>query len=261
MAIPAPDRENADSVAGTSQASADANSYALGNEGYEAEKYWTDRHNRYRHSFCGVGNLSLSEEANVQDYVAAVDTMRDLLRLVSLDPRGKSALDIGCGNGFWTGILQEWGVKAYVGLDITDALFDLLQKRHPQFEFVAGKVQALPLRSGYELITMIDVTQHITDDFELQDILTRVRSLLAENGVFIVTFWNKVQPQEVFYETFRPFRFYTATLAGMAHTPPIRFRDKFVAAFYNPDRRGNDVPPRALPRESIIGIVEKILAP
>jgi len=231
----------------------------LDSSGYDPKKYWSERHNRFRHSFRGVGNISRSEDANIQDYVAAVDTIGDVLRAVACDPRGKAVLDIGCGNGFWTGILQKWGVASYTGIDITDALFDLLRKRYPTLQFMAGKFQQLPLRPGFQLVTMIDVTQHITDDAELREILKRVRSLLSEDGVFVVTFWNQERPQEVFYETFRPFSFYTDALAGMTHTQPARFRDKFIAAFCQPGRRPDHDSIEPLPRRSILEIANQIL--
>jgi SAM-dependent methyltransferase len=236
------------------------NLYTLSDGHYDAERYWADRHNRYRHSFRGVGNTSRSEDENLHDYVSAVGTVADLLASISFNPRDKTSLDIGCGNGFWTGILKEWGVSSYTGIDITDALFDILRNRYPTCQFVAGKFHQLALRPAYQLITMIDVTQHITDDVELLGILKRVRSLLASDGVFIVTFWNQVRPQEEFYETFRPMKFYTKALSNMAHTGPMRFRDKFITAFYNPQRRLDDVPVRPLSKESIIAVAHQVFA-
>ena len=247
-------------LAGLSKREASTNPYVLEGGRYDSRKYWSERHNRFRHSFRGVGDISRTEEENIRDYVVAVDTMADLLRSVACNPRGKATLDIGCGNGFWTGIFREWGVASYTGTDITDALFDLLRKRYPTHEFIAGKFEHLPLCPGFQLVTMIDVTQHITDDAELRGILNRMRSLLAENGVFIVTFWNEVRPQQVFYETFRLFSFYTAALDGMAHTQPVRFRDKYAAAFYQPGRRPDSDFLRPLRKESIIEISRQILA-
>ena len=234
--------------------------YLLENGRYDAERYWADRHNRYRHSFLGVGDISRSEDENIQDYVLAVKTLTALLGNLSFDPRGRTALDIGCGNGFWTAILQRWGIASYIGVDITDALFDLLRERHPAFTFVAGKFEHLALSPGFELISMIDVTQHITDDAELAGVLTRIRALMAAEGIFIVTFWNAQRSQESFYEVFRPFSFYTTVLAGMAHTRPVRFRDKFVAAFFNPERRADPRSAPLLPRESIVEVVRQITA-
>ena len=158
------------------------------------------------------------------------------------------------------GIFQEWGVANYTGIDITDALFKQLRNRYPALEFIAGDFQQLPLRSGFQIVTMIDVSQHVTSDTQLQGMLRRVRSLLTKNGVFIVTFWNQARPQENFYEAFRLFGFYTGALDGMAHTEPTQFRDKFIAAFYDPVRQPDNVSARPLPREAIAGIAKQILA-
>ena len=148
----------------------------------------------------------------------------------------------------------------YTGIDITDALFKQLRNRYPALEFIAGNFQQLPLRSGFQIVTMIDVSQHVTSDTQLQGMLGQMRSLLAKNGVFIVTFWNQARPQEDFYEAFRLFGFYTAALDGMAHTEPMQFRDKFIAAFYDPERQPDNVSTQPLPREAIAGIAKQILA-
>ena len=235
------------------------NPYVSDGQAYDAARYWGDRHTKYRGGFRGVGNVGLSEEENIQDYLRAAGTMAAQLGAIRCDPRGKSMLDIGCGNGFWTGVFREWGVAAYTGIDITDALFDGLRRRHPRFEFICGDFTQIPLSRQFDLITMIDVTQHVTDDGQLARMLGRVPSVLSRDGVFIVTFWNEQRPQEHFYETFRPFDFYVQTLSGMIHTEPMRFRDKFIAAFHHPGRRpdiGNVEPLRA---QSARRIAEEIL--
>lgn len=236
------------------------NAYIFANGRYDARKYWTDRHHRFRKSFRGVGDMSRSEAENIEDYVGSVAAITDLLRSIRHAPLNKSVLDVGCGNGFWAGVFQAWRVASYTGIDITDALFDLLVRRYPEFRFDAGDLRELELQPGFGLIAMIDVSQHVTDDTELRAMLRRLRSLLAEDGVFIVTFWNQVREQEDFYEAFRPFSFYTTALEGMACTEPRPFRDKFVSAFYNPGRQLDVTPIRALPREEIVAITRQILA-
>jgi len=235
------------------------NLYAGKNGDYDAARYWSDRHRRYLHSFRGVGDLSRSEAQNVADYSGAAAVMADLLRSVSCDPRGKSMLDIGCGNGFWAGVFREWRISKYTGVDITDALFPLLRDRYPAFHFLLGDLLELPFDRQFDLITMIDVTQHIVDDARLQRMLIRIRSLMSKDGVFIVTFWDEHRPQENFYEKFRLFSFYTDTLRGLAHTGPIRFRDKHVAAFYGAARRPDASVLEPLAQTSVGKIADGIL--
>jgi len=188
------------------------------------------------------------------------DQSRNCLASLPSTRLARNVLDVGCGNGFWTGVFQEWDVASYTGVDITDTLFDLLRERHPHLSFMAGDLEQLPLDPGFELITMIDVTQHVTEDAQLRRMLMRLRSLLAKDGVFIVTFWNQLRPQENFYEIFRLFSFYTQALDGMAHTQPIRFRDKFVAAFFHQERHLDQVSPKSLPKASILEIARRIVS-
>jgi SAM-dependent methyltransferase len=227
---------------------------------YDAKEYWARRHSKHRNSFRGVGNITRSEQENIADYVAAVMTVGDLFREIAFDPQGKTVLDIGCGNGFWADALTQWHVARYMGIDITDALFDLLRSRFPTYEFLCGRLQELPIEGPFDLIVMIDVTQHIVDDDELRSALGRIRSLLAKHGVFIVTLWNQMRPREDAHETFRLFSFYRDALAGMTFTEPTKFRDKSIAAFYHPGRVPDSNPPPSPSERTIIDIANRIIA-
>lgn len=232
--------------------------YLLGTGGYDAARYWSERHRKHLHGFRGVGDLSRTETENVADYVSAADQMADLLRAAGCDPRGKSMLDIGCGNGFWAGVFLRWGIASYTGIDITEALFRLLRKRFPRFRFICGDLRSIALNGEFNLVTMIDVTQHIVEDATLERMLARARALLAEDGVLVVTFWNQERPQEDFYEKFRSFGFYTRALDGMAHKEPMRFRDKFIAAFYSADRTPDGTAVEPLPRAAVLEVAAHI---
>lgn len=236
----------------------DAHVYVNDN-GYDAGHYWSDRLDAYRHSFRGVGNITLTEDENIAQYSEAAEVVWNLFRTVAFTPAQKSVLDIGCGNGFWSGIFQELGVGRYTGFDVTDVMFDVLRKRHPGFQYATGDLLTTEFDPGFQLISMIDVTQHITNDNQLQLMLRRIRSLLASDGVFIVTFWNEVRESSVFYEVFRPFSFYAQALDGLVYTPPVRFRDKFISAFTFPGRN-NEMPMKEfLGTEQIARIARRIL--
>jgi SAM-dependent methyltransferase len=227
--------------------------------GYDARRYWADRLVAHQNSFRGVGNIALSEDENIAQYAGAVEALSSLLRNVGLNPSRKNVLDIGCGNGFWGGVFDHWGAMPYTGFDITDVMFEILRVRHPNFKYIAGDFLNTQLEGNYDLISMIDVSQHITDDHRLNLMLRRIRSLLAPKGVFIVTFWNQVREPVNFYEVFRPFSFYTNALQGLVYTPPSTFRDKFISAFTFPERRRDESLVEALSREQISTISKRIL--
>ncbi len=227
--------------------------------GYNAKHYWADRLGAHRNSFRGVGNITLSDDENIAQYAGAVDVLSKLFRSVEFNPSKKTVLDIGCGNGFWSGVFNQWQVMTYTGFDITDVMFEILRNRHPNFSYIAGDFLNAQVESNYDLISMIDVTQHIIDDSRLYLMLQRIRSLLASDGVFIVTFWNEVRESVNFYEVFRPFGFYTKALDGFVHTPPLRFRDKYVSAFTFPGRKKDEPLAKCLSEEQIVTIANNIL--
>ena len=107
---------------------------------------------------------------------------------------------------------------------------------------------------------MSDMSQHVTSDAWLQGMQERVPSLLAKNGVFIVTFWNQVRPQESYYEAFRLFSFYSRALDRMAHMKSMPLRDKFIAASCDPMRHPDNASARSLSRETVADIAKQILA-
>lgn len=218
------------------KASRDINKYTSSGANYDAENYWKDRHATHAHSFRGVGNISLTEEENILQYTSAAHVFLGLLKEIGFKPEGSAALDIGCGNGFWTAILNELNIGSYTGIDITDALFSILRNRYPGYRFLSGKANDLVPNDKFDLITMIDVSQHITNDDELLGILKFVEKSLSNNGVFLVTTWNESREQENFYEKYRLFSFYSNAMQSLVHTDLVPFRDKYIAAFYHESR-------------------------
>ena len=70
----------------------------------------------------GVGNRTLTSEENRAEYDKAAGVFLDLCLREGVDFAGCNVLDIGCGNGFYTRLLQQQGVRSYTGIDITDVL-------------------------------------------------------------------------------------------------------------------------------------------
>ena len=52
-------------------------------------------------------------------------------------------VDMGCGSGAFTGLLQQRGHRC-IGLDLTEGLLRVGRERFPEAGFVAGDVEALP---------------------------------------------------------------------------------------------------------------------
>jgi glycosyltransferase involved in cell wall biosynthesis len=198
---------------------------------YDPREYWSQRHNRFGLSVRGVGNCSLSENENSDVYRQARQVFLDYCRSIGISFQGASVLDIGCGNGYYTEVCSELGVTDYTGLDITDTLFPSLRYRFPSYRFCQLDITSQSPDSSYQIILMIDVTEHIVDDGKFSAAMQMIREHMNDNGVFLVTSWlisQRIQRQP--HETARPLEFYRREFPDQEFLEPVAFRDKFLFA-------------------------------
>lgn len=195
---------------------------------YDAKQYWKNRHQEFGLDFRGVGNKGLSQEENIKQYEGAKATFLELLDKENIALKGEDILDIGCGNGFYASIYNELQVNSYLGLDITDTLFKELRKMFANFKFEVKDVTKSKIEQPYNFISMIDVTQHITDDKKFSFAMQNVKQALSNKGVFVVTSWLDPNLKDVFYEKTRGLESYQNEFKGCKFSEPIKFRDKFI---------------------------------
>jgi len=77
------------------------------------------------------------------------------------DVRGRSVVDVGCGEGRFCRMLAARGARA-VGLDVTEPLLAAARLAHPGGAYVRGTAEAIPLASGtldlaVSYLTLIDI--------------------------------------------------------------------------------------------------------
>lgn len=200
----------------------------FGLHGYNSRKYWHDRLSYYGTSLKGVGNKYQTEGENAKTYEAGKKTFLSLCKNEGIGFQSARILDIGCGAGFYTSALQENGGRDYTGIDITDALFAQLTKKFPTFRFIKLDITKEPLPSIFDVIIMIDVTQHITDKQKFSYAMQNIRNHLSKQGVFIVTSWLKGDFKRGFYEVSRSLQRYKQEFPGHTFSDPLPFRDKFL---------------------------------
>lgn len=203
--------------------------------GYRSRAYWTHRLGRHGLGLRGVGCDSLSDEENRRMYEQARTQFLELCRDEVVELPAARVLDVGCGTGFYAGILAEAGCRQYVGVDITDALFGELRQRFQGFTFRRLDVTetgaaAQDLAGPFDLILMIDVTQHITEPARFSAAMQAIRRNLAEGGVFIVTSWLDAAARHSFFEVSRDLTAYKNEFPGYRFSAPRPFRDKFIFA-------------------------------
>lgn len=171
-------------------------------EGYDAARYWGDRFTRHGGSLKGPGDEGVSEEENRRQYEEAGKVFVEVCRGEGVDLPTARVLEIGCGSGYYTGLLADLGVSDYLGLDITDVLFPELGERFPQFDFVRQDITTDGVDGTFDLIVMIDVIEHIVEDQKLSAAMEHVKEALAPDGVFVLAPVMQKARDHLFYVRF-----------------------------------------------------------
>lgn len=195
---------------------------------YKAETYWKDRLSKYGLELQGVGDICLSHKENEQIYLKAKEVFLSLCRKEGVNFKKVRMLDIGCGTGFYAEIFFENGGKNYLGIDITDALFSKLKSIFPGLKFRKLDICTQGLDDYFDLIIMIDVTQHIVNNNKFSFAMRNVKSRLSEDGIFIVTSWLNAGTRHSLYEVSRTIEAYKREFPNYVFSKPMQFRDKFI---------------------------------
>lgn len=88
---------------------------------------------------------------------------RLLARLLAEFPRARSALEVGCGTGHFTGWLGQQGLRA-IGLDRSPAMLGVLRRRHPACAALLADAHALPLRDrSVDLVVFVTTLEFLGD--------------------------------------------------------------------------------------------------
>ncbi len=196
---------------------------------YRPAKYWKNRHKKYGFDIRGVGNCTLSEKENEISYQQARDTFLELCRQLDVDFANIKILDVGCGNGFYANIVKTQGGKDYTGIDITDVLFDELCQRFPEFHFRKLDITKEGVNGQFDLIIMIDVTEHIIENQGFSFAMQNIKSGLSKDGVFIVTSClSESFSQRNIHVVHRTMDYYKREFPNAIFSDPIPFRNKYI---------------------------------
>jgi 2-polyprenyl-3-methyl-5-hydroxy-6-metoxy-1,4-benzoquinol methylase len=194
--------------------------------GYDARRYWQDRLGKYGPSLRGAGHEGLSESDNAQMNADAADTLLKELDRAGLDLPQCEVLDVGPGSGFAARLLHRAGVRSYVGLDITDTLFDRLQSEFPSYQFRRADISEQHVTGYFDLVLMLDVLEHIVDEGRLSDALANARLALKAGGILAVSLpMAEGSPRSLFYLRLWDFKDICGRLSGLILSTPVQWRD------------------------------------
>jgi 2-polyprenyl-3-methyl-5-hydroxy-6-metoxy-1,4-benzoquinol methylase len=162
--------------------------------GYREDKYWEDRHKKFKGDFRAVA--SYSEEVDDR-YPRQREQFIQILKSHDFKIEGCRVLEFGCGNGFWGGVMLERGVAKYTGIDISPTAIEYCQHSYPKGNFVQHHLgsEHLSLNETFNLVCSIDVTQHVVEKPKLVQFLSDMKTHADPGSLIFCTSYIVEQAQ------------------------------------------------------------------
>lgn len=103
---------------------------------------------------------------------------------------GERILDSGCGSGRFSELLGDKNID-YFGVDISEKLIEIAQRKYPRAKFQVADCLNLPFPGNFfDKVYSISVLHHIpSKEFQLQ-YLKEARRVLKPEGLLILRVWD-----------------------------------------------------------------------
>jgi len=136
-------------------------------------------------------------EKTRQDYnLLAADFSRTRQFTWDIEPLSKyvfqedKVLDLGCGNGRLLEIFKGMEID-YFGLDFSEKLIEIAQRKYPQNKFIVGDVLSLPFPNNFfDRVFAIRFLHHIPSKEFRNQALKEIKRVLKPKGTLILAVWN-----------------------------------------------------------------------
>jgi SAM-dependent methyltransferase len=159
------------------------------NTSYRPAEYWEQLLSS-EFTIAGVAHPYLPQSYNRYLYRALERSLRRALGRVHLSSPLPSCrvLDVGSGVGFWLGFWRRLGVTSLNAVDLTETSVERLSREHPDVAVARADVGAddLSRLGSFDVISIVNVLLHITDDECFAAALQNVAGALAPGGVLLV---------------------------------------------------------------------------
>jgi SAM-dependent methyltransferase len=96
-------------------------------------------------------------------------------------PRGSTVLDVGCGSGYGTSMLQGFGYNV-TGVDVSERNINIAKHRK-DINFICGKVE--DLKETFDAVVSVDMIEHVIQS-EQAPLVVAMVDRLKRGGVFLI---------------------------------------------------------------------------
>lgn len=111
------------------------------------------------------------------------------------DIRGKSLLDLACGDGFYTRRFRtECAANPVMGIDLSPKQIKqakaIEQREQLGIEYQVGNVMALNLEGYFDIVTAIHLLHYLENETEIESVLRGIYKTLCDGGHFVTMIAN-----------------------------------------------------------------------
>lgn len=140
------------------------------------------------------------------------------------DVRGKSVLDVACGEGFYTRLIRHLGAARTVGVDLSEGMVALArnqEEKEPQgIEYHVGDGRDLPFREEFDVVVAGYLLNYAPNRTELGAMCRSIARCLKPGGRFVTVNCNpgldfRTAP------SYRPYGFETQVVGEWGEGAPI----------------------------------------
>ena len=116
-----------------------------------------------------------------------------LMQLVG-DPTGRAALDVACGEGFYTRMLRRQGAAKVAGVDLSAGMVELAREQEARqglgIEYLVGDVRELRLGQQFDFVVAAYLLNYARDRAELRAMCAGIADCLKPGGRFVTVNCN-----------------------------------------------------------------------
>jgi SAM-dependent methyltransferase len=151
------------------------------NTRYDPDEYWSGLH--ARGGLVAVGQSGMPINFNRWLYSGTARRMDEFVRRHDLRPN--NVLDVGAGTGYWVEWWTNRGVRDVDGCDLVPVAVERLRERFP------GRFEVLDLGASapsgtYDLVNVLNVLLHITDERRFRAGLTNLAAAVRPGGYLLM---------------------------------------------------------------------------
>lgn len=139
-------------------------------------------------------NIKWDADKYTRDFSFVHQYGNSVTELIEADKNSK-VLDLGCGNGALTKVLQDKGYSV-IGLDASSELLQIAKEKYPDIDFLQGDATDFTLSKPVDVVFSNAVFHWINKDKQ-QDMLKCVYNALKDNGEFVFEFGGYGNNQKI----------------------------------------------------------------